>query len=128
MEKKTRVVVYGSSLNMACVAVSLKADSNLEATWIDPHLPNYRQNISEHNPAAIVYDLNDPPPDIDIKLLREQPGVLLIGVDPGSDEMLVLSSRSQQALSMSELVSIIRQQDAKSELSREEMFHEEVKP
>ena len=119
MEKKTRVVVYGSSLNMAGVAVSLKADSNLDATWIDPHLPNYRQYLSEYNPAAIVYDLNDPPPDVDIKLLREQPGVLLIGVDPGSDEMLVLSSRSKQALSMSDLVSTIRRQDANSELSED---------
>ena len=119
MEKRTRVIVYGSSLNMAGVAVSLKADSHLEAMWVDPHSPNCRQYLSEHNPAAIVYDLNDPPPDVDIKLLREQPGVLLIGVDPDSNDMLVLSSRSQQALSMSDLVSTIRQQDANSELSKD---------
>ena len=119
MEKRTRVIVYGSSLNMAGVAVSLKADSHLEAMWVDPHSPNCRQYLYEHNPAAIVYDLNDPPPDVDIKLLREQPGVLLIGVDPDSNDMLVLSSRSQQALSMSDLVSTIRQQDANSELSED---------
>jgi hypothetical protein len=87
--------------------------------WVDPHSPNCRQYLSEHNPAAIVYDLNDPPPDVDIKLLREQPGVLLIGVDPDSNEMLVLSSRSKQALSMSDLVNTIRQQDANSELSKD---------
>jgi hypothetical protein len=108
------VIVYGSSLNMAGVAVSLKADSNLEAMWIDPHSPNCRQYLYEHNPAAIVYDLSDPPPDVDIQLLREQPGVMLIGVDPDSDEMLVFSSRSQQALSMSDLVSTIRQLSART--------------
>jgi len=120
VEKRTRVIVYGSSLNMAGVAVSLKADPGLEVVWVDPHSPNSRQTISELNPAAIAFDLNDPPSDVDIQLLRERPGVVLIGVDPDSNEMLVLSSRPQQALSMSDLVSVIRQQDAKAELSREE--------
>jgi hypothetical protein len=127
LENKTRVIVYGSSLNMAGVSVSLKADSHLEAMWVDPHSPNCRQYLYEFNPAAIVYDLNDPPPDVDIKLLREQPGVLLIGVAPDSNDMLILSSRSQQALSISDLVSTIRRQDA-NELSREGTIHQEVKP
>ena len=109
MKEKTRVIVYGSSLNMAGVAVSLKAGSGLEVVCLDPHAHNSRQYLSELNPTAVAFDLNDPPSDVDIRLLREKPGVMLIGVDPDSNEMLVFSSRPQQALSMSDLVSFLRE-------------------
>ena len=60
-------------------------------------------------PAAIVFDLSDPSASMDVTLLRHKPGVQLIGVDPGSDEILVLSGRPQQALSVADLVHVIQQ-------------------
>ena len=110
MEKRTRVVVYGSSLNMAGMQVSLKADPDLEVVCVDPHAPTAGQRLNELHPAAIVFDLTDPSLGLDVTLLREQPGLLLIGVDPSSDELLVLSSRPAQALSASDLVSVIRKE------------------
>src|SRR5512139_1959649 len=99
VEIRTRVVVYGSSIHMAGIAISLKADQSLEVVCVDPHSPTARQSLCELNPAVIAFDLSDPSTSVDVSLLREKPGVLLIGVDPASDEILVLSGRTQRALS-----------------------------
>ena len=109
MEIRTRVVVYGNSLHMAGIAASLKANQSLEVVCVDPHSPTARQTLSELNPAVIVFDLCDPPACLELTLLCEKPGVLLIGVDPARDEILVLSGRLQKALSVSHLEHIIQQ-------------------
>ncbi len=108
MEELRRVAVYGNSLNMAGIAASLKADTTLEVLCINLDLPNAPQSLDERDLAAIVFDLSDPPVHLDVTLLRGRPDLLLIGVDPSRDEMLVLSSQPTQALSMADLVSAIR--------------------
>ncbi len=109
VEIKTRVVVYGSSLQLAGIAVSLKADQSLEVVCVDPHDPMARQSLSELSPAAIAFDLTDPPSSLDAALMYKQPSLLLIGVDPSSNELLILSGRPQQAMSVSDLVAVIGQ-------------------
>lgn len=108
MEKRTQVVVYGSSLNMATVTASLNADQSLEVICVDPRSPTAPQYLRELNPAVIAFDLNDPPQTMEAILLRKRPEVLLIGVDPTNDEILVLSSRQQQARSASDLIGVIQ--------------------
>jgi hypothetical protein len=109
VEKSTRVVVYGNSLNMAGIAASLKADLGLEVVRVDPHLPSARQCLSDLHPTALVFDPNDPATSLDLTFLHQLPGTLLIGVDPASDEMFVLSGHSQLALSVQDLVAVIHQ-------------------
>lgn len=109
MEIRTRVVVYGNSLHMAGIAASLKANQSLEVVCVDTHSPTARQTLTELNPAAIAFDLSDPPASLDVTLLRQKPGMQLIGIDPASDEILVLSGYQQQALSVSDLVHVIQQ-------------------
>ena len=89
---------------MAGITTSLKEDQSLEVVCVDPHSPTARQSLCELNPAVIAFDLSDPSTSVDLTLLREKPGVLLIGVDPESDEILVLSGRLKQALSVPDLV------------------------
>jgi chemotaxis response regulator CheB len=109
VEKRTQVVVYGSSLNMATVTASLNADQGLEVISVDPRSPTARQYLRELNPAVIAFDLNDPPQTMEAILLRERPEVLLIGVDPTNEEILVLSSRPQQVHSASDLIGVIQE-------------------
>lgn len=109
MEKRTQVVVYGSSLNMATVKASLNVDPGLEVICIDPRSPTARQYLRELNPAAIAFDLNDPPQTMEAILLRDRPEALLIGVDPTNDEILILSRRPQQAGSASDLIGVIKE-------------------
>lgn len=112
------MVVYGSSLHLAGIAASLKVDQSLEVVCVDPQFPNPRQSLSELNPAAITFDLSDPSASMDVTLLRKMPGVLLIGIDPASVEILVLSGRQKQALSVSDLVHVIHQNSQVQPLER----------
>lgn len=109
MKKPRRVAVHGKSLNMAVIVASLKEDTTLEVLCVDLDSPNARQILEENDLAAIVFDLSDPAHKLDVNVLRNQPGLLLIGVDPGNYEILVLSSRSMQARSMADLVDVIHQ-------------------
>lgn len=115
MEKRTRVVVYGSSLHMAAIAASLRADAGLEVIHLEPHAHPAPPSLEEIKAVAIAFDLNDPPPGLDVTLLRERPGLLLIGVDPSSDELLVLRGYTAQALSVRDLANAINRSGFNSE-------------
>lgn len=112
MENRRRVAVYGNSLNMAGIVASLKVDTTLEVLCVNLDSPEARQSLDENDLAAIVFDLSDPPLGLDLTLLRDRPCLLLIGVDPSRDEMLVLSSHPEQALGVVDLVKVIHQKDA----------------
>jgi hypothetical protein len=114
MEKSRRVAVFGNSLNMAGIVASLRADTTLEILCVNPDSTNARQTLDENDLAAIVFDLSDPPLRLDDPILRDRPGLLLIGVDPSRDKMLVLSSHHTQALSMADLVNVIHQKEFSS--------------
>jgi hypothetical protein len=120
MEKRRRVVVYGNSLNMAGIVASLKADATMEVLCANIDSPKSLQSMDENDITAIVFDLGDPPLRLDVSLLRDLPGLVLIGVDPCRDEMLVLSSQPEQALSMADLVSVIHQKEFPVSYSHEE--------
>lgn len=115
MEKRTRVIVYGSSLNMAGIATSLKADASLEVICVQTNTTVFPQPLNGLPISAIVFDQSEAPEDLILLLLNKQPSMLLIGVDPSSDEMLVLSSCPEQALSVVDLVNIIHWKDSISE-------------
>jgi hypothetical protein len=114
MEKRRRVAVYDNSLNMAGIVASLKAYTTLEVLCVDLDSPNARGSLDENDLAAIVFDLSDPLLKLDVAVLRNRPGLLLIGVDPSKDEILVLSSRPEQVLSMADLVNVIQQKETTS--------------
>ncbi len=115
MKSRTPVVVYGSSLHMAGIATSLKADAHLDVFCVNPLIPGARNAVADIDPAALVFDLSKGLPGLDVILLCEQLGLLLIGADPNRDELLILSRFSEHALSMADLATIIRQTDAKGE-------------
>jgi len=118
MEKRRRVAVYGKSLNMAVIVASLKADTTLEVVCVDLDSPNARQSLDENDLAAILFDMSDPFLRLDLTLLRDRLDLLLIGVDPSKDEILVLSSHPVQALSMADLVDVIHQKETTSSTFR----------
>ena len=115
MEARTRVVVYGSSLHLAGIAASLKAEPGLEVVCVDPRVPGARQTVRALKPAVIAFDVSGPKPDLDVILMCRRRGLLLIGADPNSDELLVLSRHCPQALNTADLVTVIQQRGANRE-------------
>lgn len=102
------VMVCGSSLNMAGIAASLSAEPSLNVVYINPHSPTTEINLKEIHSAVIVFDLSELPAALDVSLLREMSSALLIGLEPSSDEILVLSSRLVQASSTADFIRMIQ--------------------
>jgi hypothetical protein len=101
------VLVYGRCLNLAGVAACLKLDAGLDVHLADPHQCNAREVLDAFDPETIIYDLTDPPTDLDLALLGDRPGTRLIGVDPSSDEVLVLTGKRSRAVTMGELAALV---------------------
>lgn len=111
MEKRRRVAVYGDSLNLAGIVASLQSDATLDVFCVSPESRLAGQNLEDRELAAVVFDMSDSPLPLDVAWLRGQPGLLMIGVDPSSEELLILSSQPARVLSMAELVNIIHQKE-----------------
>ena len=107
MSEKKCVLVYGRCLNLSGVAACLKLEAGLDVHLADPHQCNARKVLDAFNPKAIIYDLTDPPTDLDLALLRDRPGTQLIGVDPSSDDVLVLTGKRNRAVTMGELAQLV---------------------
>jgi hypothetical protein len=101
------VLVYGRCLNLAGVAACLKVDAGLDVHLADPQLCSAREVLEAFTPQTIIYDLTDPPADIDLALLGDRPGTQLIGVDPSSDDVLVLTGKRSRAVTMGELAALV---------------------
>jgi hypothetical protein len=101
------LVLYGNSVFLAGIKAELERRITLELITIEIGRPDVTELIRARKPRAVIFDMGTGPLDCVISLLREQPDLLLIGVDPSRDEMLVISSHPAQALSMSDLVEVI---------------------
>jgi len=107
MEKRRRVILYGKSVIMGSVGASLRDAPGLETVVLDTPLAT-TQGLAELSPDVIIFDLEAAHPDAALSLLRERPGLLLIGVDPASDELLVLSSQQKRAVAVADLLRVIQ--------------------
>lgn len=104
-----RIAVYGSSLYMASLAASLKACPDLEIVRIPAASEALTAHFRDLAPTVVAIDLDEAPAELPISLLRQIPGLLVLGVDPNSDDLLVLAGHSASALSATDLAQIIRE-------------------
>lgn len=104
MSVKKKVLIYGRSQNLEGIGVSLKLEGNLDVIVIEP---GEQKSLEELNPEVVLFDLAEPPEELNLALLRKQPGVLLIGVEPSSDEVWVLTGKRNKIVSVSELTKLV---------------------
>jgi len=107
MGKRIRVVLYGSSLFMAGLAVSLKEKPGLEVIHIQPSAPDVRQLLNEPGLSVILFDLNEPPPDLALALFQKHPELSLLALDPAGDRLFTLSSEPSRLLTIDDLLQVI---------------------
>ncbi len=110
------LALYGNSVFLAGIKAELSRRLVFELITIEAGSPNIVPVIRAHKPRALIVDQTTSRPDFSMLLLYERPGLLLIGLDPSSDEMLVLSNTPAQALSITDLVRVIHQKEANSKL------------
>lgn len=107
MVTQKRVLVYGRSLNLAGITACLKLDPGMHVDFINPNYPAARQSLDDLNPETIIFDLTDMPSDLDLNLLQNRPGLLLIGVDPSSNEVLVLTGQRNKVVTLNDLLELV---------------------
>jgi len=107
MTFKKSVLIFGNSLNLTGIGACLRLEEALDIVDIDPQDTNAKQRLEAMTPAVILFDLLNPPNDLDLALLRSKPRLLLIGVDPSSDEVLVLTGKRSKVFCAYELTQLI---------------------
>ena len=106
MEKRRRVILYGKSVIVGSVGASMRDVSGLEIVPLVPPLPEAKE-LDALAPDAIIFDLEAAHPDAALSLLRQRPGLLLIGVDPSSDELVIVSSRQRRVVAVADLLDLV---------------------
>ncbi len=106
MNKRRRVLLYGKSLILGSVGTSLQQYPHLELVSLAPPLPVV-QELGALAPDVIIFDVEAARPEFAVALLAARPSLLLIGIDPDSDRMLLWSGRRSRALAIQDLVQAI---------------------
>jgi len=109
MEKRRRVLLYGKSLILGTIGISLQQYPQLEIVSLSPQLPT-AQELAALAPDVIIFDVEAACPEFAICLLEARPSLLLIGIGPSSDQMLLWSGQHLRAVTMQDLVQAINTQ------------------
>jgi hypothetical protein len=108
MEKRPLVVLLGDSLLMDGVAVSLAGRPKLRMVRMDPDVTDIGECLESLKPDLIVFELDNPRSPMIFSILREHPGILLIGLDPDSSQAIVLNSQQHITETMNDLAEIVQ--------------------
>jgi hypothetical protein len=101
-----RAILYGDSLILAGVRANLEKCSDLEVLALDHPLEKPLEELGAHCPAAVIFDLSAVEPDLLLSLFQ-QPGLLLVGIDPATRQALVWAGRQAPAIVGADLVQVI---------------------
>ena len=105
MQKK-RVLLFGKSVILGTIGASLKHYPDLEIIPISQGLPD-APALRDLAPNVILYDIRANQPELALLLSQPDLGLLLIGIDPDSNQVLVWSGRQIRELSTNDLVAVI---------------------
>ena len=108
MAADLRLVLYGNSVFLAGIKAELEHDAAIELVAVEAGNPDVADLMRACNPRAVLFDLPVAQSDFAVTLLRAQPGLLLIGVDPASDDLLVLSGHQAHCLTTDDLIQMIK--------------------
>ena len=116
MEKRPLVVLLGDSVLVDGVAVSLGDQRVLDVKRIDISVVGLRERLQSLKPDLIVVELDTQGSQSIVSLLREQPGIMLLGLDLTCSRVIVLNSHQHMTRTMNDLCQVV--QTEVSEASR----------
>jgi DNA-binding NarL/FixJ family response regulator len=107
MLMRCKVVLYGDSVMLAGVGRSLERYPRLEVISLDASGEDALRELEDLHPEAVILDLSIVTTDFGFSLLRDHRDLLLIGLDPGGDRLLVLSGQKARSLTTEDLARLI---------------------
>ncbi len=115
MVASSRLILYGKSVFLAGIKAQLEQVPALELIELEAAQTEVVDRMRLCRPQAVLFDLAMGYPDFAVPLLHEQPGLLLIGVDPDSNELLILSSQQERAMAVADLLKVIHREEMEEE-------------
>ena len=110
MEERRIVVLFGDSLLMDAVAVGLSDKQELGVMRIYTPITGVEEQLMSLSPDMIIFDLGAPHLEFIFHLLRDHPGVPLLGLDVTSSKVIVISSQQHTTLTADDLAQMIQLQ------------------
>ncbi len=107
MDGERRVVLYGDTVVLAGVGRALATHRGLRVISLDPSRPTVLHALDDLRPCAVIVDLTVVTAESALALLRGRPDLLVIGLEPGGERLLVLSGEWARGLTTEGLVRLI---------------------
>ena len=105
MDSQPKVLFYGNSLVLAGVQATFMGYAGYEVIALDK--PATGTELLAFDPSVVVFDMGALKSQFLFEQMHELPGVLLIGVDPESHEVL-LTGQAACSISLEQLTQIVR--------------------
>jgi len=106
-----KVVLYGNSLFLAGVEASLTDRTGLEVSRLEANLPDVQERLNALGPDVVILDMAESNAEFALTILREHPGLPLIGLDLSkNNQVLVLSGQEREAFTAHDLTAVILSQ------------------
>lgn len=123
MENQFSVVVLGDSLLLDSVAGNLRDELSLSVIRVDASCINNRECLKSIQPDLIVFEWDAPRPCSILALLREQPGVPLLGIDTSCSQVVEITGGLHPVQNMTELCQVARNSLAEQNNKKEALEH-----
>ena len=105
MDSQHKVLFYGNSLVVAGAQATFKAYPGFETIALDQ--PTTQTELLVLNPTVVFFDMRALESDFLLAQMQELPGLLLVGVDPESHEVL-LSGQAACSITLEQITHIVR--------------------
>jgi hypothetical protein len=107
LETRPVIWIIGNNVLMdgvtGCLQDGLAADL---VRWEDLKF-DVDRNLPESNPSLIIFELDHPGLHTLLHLLREQPGIHLLGINQNCNQVIVLNSFTRKTSKMTDLYQIV---------------------
>lgn len=108
MDNRPLVVLLGKSLLMDGIALGLGDEQLSGMVRLDVVTGDMREKMQTLKPDLIVFELEDPAAQVIIPFLKNQPDILLIGLDLDRNRAIVLNSCQHLAESINDLQQLVQ--------------------
>ena len=110
VENNRLVILFGDSLLMDGVEASLDVNKSLNVMRILDTFDGFRECLHSLEPDIVIFDWDTPQSQLIVSVLRDQPGVTLLGLDVYSKKVIIVSSYQCAPLSAGDLLEVIQSQ------------------
>ncbi len=108
MDNRPLVVLLGKSLLMDGIAIGLGDEQLSGMVRLDVVTGDMREKMQTLKPDLIVFELEDPAAQVIIPFLKNQPDILLIGLDLDRNRAIVLNSCQHLTESINDLQQLVQ--------------------